>query len=72
MNEELFGLGRTWWMAILIVIAATIALVAKVDGFGAAEWQSMIQWIFTAAASAKTVEKIGTAVANKKKQEVEP
>ena len=63
MEGELFGLGRTWWMAILIIIGSTLLF-----GFGKIDiesWKSIIEWIFAAAAGKSALGAIGGAIAKK-------
>lgn len=53
-GNELFGLGRTWWMAVLLIVVSTLLLVlGKIDGdlfeslimlaFGGGSLKSMVQ-----------------------------
>ena len=46
MNEFL-GIGRTWWMAILLILGTTIMFA--MGKLTVEQWQSMVQWAFTIA-----------------------
>lgn len=65
MKKELFGIGRTWIMALVLVVLATIMLyVGKID---ATLWQNMILFAFGGGA-AKSIF-IGTTSVLKEKKE---
>lgn len=48
MNGELWGLGRTWWMAIAIIVGSTVLTAMKVVTVD--QWLEIIKWVFAAAA----------------------
>ena len=50
---ELFGLGRTWWVAILVLVSSSILFFLK--ALDADQWISLIKWVFAAAAGKSAV-----------------
>ena len=62
MSSELFGLGRTWWFGVTVVLGMTILTAVGETNFG--QWWEVTRWIATVVIGGKTVEKIGIAVAS--------
>jgi hypothetical protein len=48
MEGELWGLGKTWWMAILLIVVASVMLFT--GKFDPDQWKNMVEWIFALAA----------------------
>jgi len=64
--NELFGFGRTWWTAIIIIATSfVLLLMGKIE---VPIWQEMVQWVFTAAATKSTLVGITTTLKNKGKK----
>jgi hypothetical protein len=53
MEGELWGLGRTWWVAILIIAGAFIMLA--LNRFDAQMCLDLIKWIFGFAAGKSAI-----------------
>lgn len=61
--DEFLGLGRTWWVAILIIVAATVmAGLGKLD---VDKWTTIVQWVFTVAGGKSAI--VGASQVLKKK-----
>ena len=59
MNGEL-GLGRTWWVAIVIIVGATVAMILKIMPLDS--WLELVKWIFAAAAGKSAVQQVATKI----------
>lgn len=65
MNTELFGVGRTWLVAIVLIVGATVLMFAgKIDQ---TIWQNMVYFAFGGGAAKSTL--VGVAGALPKKKE---
>ena len=64
MNGEFLKLGRTWWVAIIIIVAATVML--GMSQLTSDQWISLVQWVFGAAAAKSLGGKVAEGIANKK------
>ena len=60
MSNELFGLGKTWWVAIVIIVAATVML--GMSQLTADQWLSLVQWVFGAAAAKSLGGKVAEGI----------
>ena len=57
MKEELFGLGRTWWFGIAIILGVTVlTAVGEIDFV---QWWEVTRWIAGFVIGGKTIEKVG-------------
>jgi len=64
MNGEILKLGRTWWVAIVIIVASTVMF--GMSQLTADQWISLVQWVFGAAAAKSLGGKVAEGIANKK------
>lgn len=63
MSSELFGLGKTWWVAIIIIVAATVMLA--MSHLTADQWISLVQWVFGAAAAKSLGGKVAEGISGR-------
>lgn len=63
MKEMFFGLGRTWALAVVVIVGATVMFgIGKVD---AGQWQEIIQWVFGLAAAKSAVVGVAGKIKSK-------
>ncbi len=65
MNNELFGLGRTWWFGLLVVVGATLLVI--LGHIDKEMWKEIVLWIAGIVVGGKTVEKAADALGGKRK-----
>jgi len=65
MNGELFGLGRTWWFGVAVVLGVTVLSIIGEVNFG--QWWEVTRWIAALVIGGKTIEKVGTAIGRRQK-----
>lgn len=63
MNGEFGGFGRTWWMAIIVIVGSSVLF--GFDKIGVDVWKEMVIWSFSAGAVKSAI--VGGAQAITKK-----
>ena len=66
MNGELFGLGRTWWFGIVVILGVTIMTIIGEINFG--QWWEVTRWIAGFVIGGKTIEKVGGAIGRRRQK----
>jgi len=62
MKELFGGVGRTWLMAVVVIVGVTVLF-----GFGkvnADQWKSIIEWVFALAAAKSAVVGVAGKIKN--------
>ena len=63
MSELFGGLGRTWLMAVIVIIGVTVLFaMGKVQ---ADQWKSIVQWVFGLATAKSTAVGVAGKIKNK-------
>lgn len=56
-KEKFWGLGRSWLMAIIIIVSTTtLAAIGQIE---VGVWQDMVKWVFAAVVAKSGLQKIG-------------
>ncbi len=63
MDGEFLKLGRTWWVAIIIIVAATVML--GMSQLTSDQWLSLVKWVFGAAAAKSFGGKIAEGISGR-------
>jgi len=66
MNGELFGIGRTWWFGVAIILGVTVLTAIGEINFG--QWWEVTRWIASIVIGGKTIEKVGDAIGKRRQK----